>query len=613
MSFDVRLLLPALRAASAGVLVGVPLLAAWTGVEIHRQQWLPHGLLFVAASAIADSLARAVLYGAVFGVGLHASAQATTPRAMPLPARLAALAGSWLFLLFPLTVVLAPSARQLLLEHMYGSLAMRMLAVIPLNWLPSACVWALTLRLAWMARSASEARHPGRARAWTGRAADPRWGLLLAALATVTGLGVRAAWPPPPSDSRNIVLVVVDTLRADRVGAYGYAKRSTSPNVDRFAADSVLFESAASTAPWTTPSVAAMLTGRYPRRHGFNTVPSRLPPQEVSIAEVFLEHGYRTYAVVANMCASRATSFDSGFESMDESQLRDLHYVSSGGVTDRAIEWLRKVHGQRFFLYVHYIDPHFPYSMHSDYEFDPGYQGEFRHLSTFNQLQDRIPTMKPADFEFVLASYDSEIAKADAAVGRLLDEMKALGVYDDALIVFVSDHGEAFDDRHDQFIGHGEKVFEELLHVPLIVKYPGGRGAGTRVTDRVSTLDVAPTILGTAGLSFPRGIAIDGKNLGEGFVPRAVFSQNYHHQKRSAVYDGPWKLHVDHDADARMLFDLASDPGELSNREPDHGELSHRLSDELQRWEAALGEAEDGGFGFSEAGKEKLRALGYLQ
>ena len=288
-------------------------------------------------------------------------------------------------------------------------------------------------------------------------------------------------------DRPNVVLISIDCLRADHIGAYGY-ERNTTPRIDELAKDGVVFETLVSTAPWTFPSHMSMLTGLPPSIHGA-TRWSKLHDSVPYLSELLAQAGYRTDGTVSVDYISQDFGFERGFHS---------YYFSfdpgATRVVDHAIDLLRKGSGQNQFLFVHTLDVHWPYWPPEEFRtrFGP------RPLEVTELLQKVLVDDPPAnqqEIDHVINLYDGELAYVDQELGRLFDEMKSLGTYDSSLIVLTADHGEAFYEHG--FWKHTQTLYDEMIHIPLIVKWPKGAPTG-RVEAMVSQTDVFPTILGSS-------------------------------------------------------------------------------------------------------------------
>ena len=378
----------------------------------------------------------------------------------------------------------------------------------------------------------------------------------------------------------NLVLIGVDTLRPDHLGCYGY-DRATSPNTDRLAGEGVLFENVVSQAPWTLPSFATVFTSLYPDQHGAFEVRKSLGTTFPTLGELLREEGYVTGAVINAPYLKPKFKVDRGF---------DTYMPPTGriapGTTIEALRWIDKNRDRPFFMFVHYFDPHLPYSPPAPYDtlFDPDYTGPLDRwsfdLSQFPDVKttdfEAMRTLGPADWDHIRALYDGEIAFTDEAVGRLLEGLKERGLAKNTLIVFLSDHGEEFFE-HEGF-EHGHTLYDELLRVPLIFSLPGRLPEGVRVSRQVRLVDIAPTIMDLLGLRPDpdfEGVSLKSLLTGEGSVtansgtllpPEIAYAEATiygRYQKSITAY--PWKLIYDMVSGERRCFNLAEDPGEYND------------------------------------------------
>ena len=357
----------------------------------------------------------------------------------------------------------------------------------------------------------------------------------------------RAAAPGRP----NVVWLVLDTLRADHLSTYGYPLRTT-PNLDAIGADGVVFERAISGSSWTIPSHFHMVTGSFAAGRQKN-----LPPDVTTAAEMLRERGYRTAAVLANISLGRGSGFEQGFETFVDAPplflyLRLLGKMSlAEALANRRIlsartvqrllyrrtflqsaraegdfinahifRWLESHDGGPFFLFVNYLDPHEPYDPQEPYrsQFAAGAAAEIgfirydrplgRFISTEEMTRDVVPRTSAERWRQMVQLYDAEVAFVDAQVGALVRELRRRNLYDDTIVVVTSDHGELFGEHG--LATHFKALTEEELHVPLIVRYPAGIPAGTRVATPVQLVDVLPTVLDFVGGGVP---PMDGRNL----------------------------------------------------------------------------------------------------
>ena len=383
----------------------------------------------------------------------------------------------------------------------------------------------------------------------------------------------RAFWGAPAvtEDAKPAPLVVVylvDTLRADHTGPYGYT-RDTTPELDAFAKDAVVFDQAIAAASWTKPSVASLFTSLPPGRHRAVQLRDHLDDGVLTLAEMLQARGYATGAAIANsVIYLPAANFQQGFdyfEGLHGDEDRPSKIVEAAPVVDRALAWIDARRGLPTFLYVHTMDPHVPYTPPApfDAKFEP-------HPTPEHPGQDpRTDYKEPADRERLMAQYDGEIAYGDLQFGRFLRELKSRGLYDDALIVFLGDHGEEFLD-HGKWL-HGRSVFDELVRVPLVLKLPGRRGAGRRIEQQVQVLDVLPTVLESQGLPVPPAPVVTGRALQAvlaGQAKDAPAASEISH--RGIVAHG---LRTNRDKYIRrfspetdeLYFDLAKDPKEQTS------------------------------------------------
>ncbi len=384
-------------------------------------------------------------------------------------------------------------------------------------------------------------------------------------------LGVSCAPPRAPSGEEpppHVVVYLVDTLRADRLGLYGY-DRPTSPRLDALASDAVVFERAYAPSSWTKASTASLLSGLEPVAHGAVSRSHRVAPGISLAAEYLGDLGYRTRAVVTNPHVAARFGFAQGFEvflDLTEDGM-PIRYLRSDRV-HREVEELLPLRGEPpVFLYVHTIDPHAPNNPPAPYDklFTAAPRPSFR--------VEHLPQLGAAELAAIQALYDAEIRFNDEQFGRLVDELKRRRIYDDTLLIFVSDHGEEHMDHGRG--GHGKQLFEEVVRVPLVVKFPHGWQADARVGSVSSLLDVLPTILAVAGGEVPPrlpGVDLRGLSQPEASVARTLFfdldleQQGGERHVARGVLDGHGKyLEEILPRRREMLFDLQRDPGETAN------------------------------------------------
>ena len=438
--------------------------------------------------------------------------------------------------------------------------------------------------------------------------------LLLAAVAGAASLITqpRRSLSTPPlgiapglESAPNVILIGVDTLRADRLSCYGYALSQT-PHMDALAADGVRYADTMAQASWTKPSFATIFTSLYPSSHTATGKPNRLPRAVTTLAEALAASGYHTGGYADNVSIAPTFGFDQGFadyvylppsylfvgnEAASQTALYQLArrawFVASGGrihpqqfyqeaavINRHALAWLEANKGGRFFLFLHYMDPHDPY-------FEHPYDGRGTARAS-NQTPD--PALAPA----LSRLYDGEVRYLDEQLGQLFAWLKGEGLYDDALIVLTADHGEEFQEHGGWW--HGQTLYQEQIAVPLLVKAPGNVRAGEVVTDLARSLDIAPTILDVAGVPVPQ--AMMGRSLWSASEPLPYafaeedFEGNVLQALRTPTHKLIWaNLDNPRGLAAEALFDMVADSGEqhdLSSALPDQALSMRRLlRDEL--------------------------------
>lgn len=407
-------------------------------------------------------------------------------------------------------------------------------------------------------------------------------------LLAVAALAACASPREPPA--RRVVLIVVDTLRADRLEPYGYA-RPTSPRLDEWARRGRVYERCFATSPWTAPSFGSVLTGELPARHGlsYRETPEGearfegLDPSLETLPEVFRDAGWHTAAIVNNPFLAPAFGLDRGFVDYDYAASSNTELRRADEVVRGALERIEAAgEEQRLFLLVHLFDPHL------DYDAPPPARGRFTSgietdwtlpVHRLNEIRGGAVPIDETAAAFIGAAYDEELVFVDGALGRLLDELDRRDFFRDGLVVLTSDHGEELFE-HGGF-EHGHAMWQELLHVPLVVWGDAVRTG--REYAPVSIADLAPTLAEAAGLAF--GSRPDGSrsllaNLrgAEAAPSRPVFAdENRYGETLRAVIDWPYKLIVNEERGDARVFDLERDPRERLPSSPESAELETGL------------------------------------
>ncbi|MCZ7649927.1 MAG: sulfatase [Thermoanaerobaculia bacterium] len=444
----------------------------------------------------------------------------------------------------------------------------------------------------------------------------PRARPLLAALT----LAAAACAPPRAPAPEVLLLVSIDTLRADHLGCYGYA-RSTSPAIDAWAAGGTLFEDVTSPSPWTLPAHASMLTGYYPSRHGLKELDRQLPGGARTVAEMLAEAGWATAAVVNSQHLGPRFGLARGFAELVYLEERMDQREPTRRLVDLAIEHLHRPRDRPLFLFLH------TYDVHSDYRSLPEHEAPFLRDyggpvdgSTGQLIAFRKGELSlgPRDAARLVDLYDAGIRQADAEFARLLEGVERSGRAAETTVVLLSDHGEEFLDHGG--VLHGRTHFQELLRVPLVIHGPGVP-AGRRVGAPVSLVDVAPTLLALAGVAPPAGL--DGidlsptwKRWGGAPTPRLLFAEADHNNAEPdilrTVRDGRHKLILDRLDRTSRLFDLEEDPGERTDMAGRDPRTAARLRAEIARFLQLRPVGEAGSAALSQEEIALLRSLGYL-
>lgn len=422
----------------------------------------------------------------------------------------------------------------------------------------------------------------------------------------------------------NVLLLTVDTLRADHLGLYGYG-RPTTPVLDALAASGVVFENTFCQRPKTSPSFATILTGTYPARHGIHDAMQLLTPANTTLAEYLADVGYTTGAVITNGNLYPAFGFDQGFESYEYG-----HKDADAGA-DLAITWLeQRDDASPWFLWVHFTDPHTPYSPPAEYAamFDRGEQSDLQHN---------------------IDLYDAEIRFTDAQLGRILDAVDRNGMRGRTLVVFTADHGESLGE-HDYYYNHGLHPYEPSARIPLIVSAPGTIAVASRNSALAGGVDILPTVLDMAGIDMPEVVqgrslvaATLGLDAGErDFVfieagyglhdsygitqaTRRANSKYVHRLTRWALMPRDpasmlWSMNarIENGLAPDELYDLGSDPGETVNlilADPERSRAQREVLAAFARQIYAAGPLDADGAtpGLDRETVKSLRNLGYIK
>jgi arylsulfatase len=399
-----------------------------------------------------------------------------------------------------------------------------------------------------------------------------------------------------------VIVVLIDALRADHLGAYG-STRPLTPNLDAIAARSDVFENAWTTSSWTGAAVAALFTSRYPSTVGFGGRFSAMPDAIVTVAELLAANGLECAAISTNSNAGAFFGFAQGFRSFEAPKLRrkvpgsPYPLFPAEGVTDAALEWLRNrtEHGP-FFLFLHYVDPHDPYLAPPGMLAEPEPPGRFGgHSAQLWRLAKTPPSeRRQADLDRIRYLYAAEVKYTDVWIGKLIEGLETLGLGSKILLVITADHGEELFDHGAT--GHGKHLYEEMLRVPLLISWPGmTERDGRRIAEPVSLIDVAPTILAAWGIAPPgefRGhdLGSPGRDSRRASGGRVYAEMDLDGVSKNAIRIGSAKLIRSNETTGGgryELYDLATDPGETRDLSREKPHVLGQLMAALREQEAA--------------------------
>jgi arylsulfatase A-like enzyme/Flp pilus assembly protein TadD len=399
---------------------------------------------------------------------------------------------------------------------------------------------------------------------------------------------------PDRSGPINIMIITLDTTRADHIGAYGYLHGRT-PAIDALAAEGVRFARAQTPAPLTLPAHASIMTGTYPTLHGVRNNGSYfLPPQAETLAEILKNHGYRTAAFVSSFILDSRFGLDQGFEVYSDRMdtgggIKDLQSERPAGEVFSDFDaWLTSFDASNpFFCWLHFYDPHLPYAPPEPFKSDPA-----------------------------LAPYDGEIANVDVNVGRVFERLRSRGLYDHTLIVLAGDHGEGFGEHGES--GHGIFCYQETLAVPLLMRFPGKRPGSGVIDDVVDLVDIMPTVLAAVGEPVPphvQGISLLPLIAGKRGPERGLYFESLYAKEDmggaplTGMLTGGWKYI---DLPRPECYDVKTDPGEKNNLVASETVQTDRVRARLKEWQArSTRQNIDTARAISAEERRRLESLGY--
>lgn len=428
----------------------------------------------------------------------------------------------------------------------------------------------------------------------------------------------------------NIVLITIDTLRADHLSCYGY-NRNTSPNIDKIAEQGIIYANAIAPSPWTAPSMVSLFTSVYPLSHGVIhgfVKEKKVFKQEVfsdellTLAEILKKHGYATFGVASNHHLSGEFGFARGFD-----YFTYLPSLSAQYVNNAVLPWKSKIKEvDKFFLWIHYYDPHHGYNPRNPWANQYTPESLTQQLQLYKKrmvdLTKNIPFFRenPQALSNLIALYDSEINYVDFYLGKLINDFE---LDKNSLMIITSDHGEEFLE-HGR-LSHAHNLYGETINIPLIVKMPDSK-TKTVIESSVNLIDIMPTILHLLGINSPEYVAGKSFLAEEGLVsgkkgisvtkgPDYDFAELDRHTILKSIMTREWKYIYNFKHKTEQLYNIKSDPSELDNLVGKEINQSERLKEELFNWITKTKKypTKKKGFQLTTEEKEKLEGLGYIQ
>jgi arylsulfatase A-like enzyme len=416
----------------------------------------------------------------------------------------------------------------------------------------------------------------------------------------------------------NILLISIDSLRADHLGVYGY-KRPTSPNIDQLAREGATLNQMYAQRSLTWPSLTSIMTSLYPNTHGVIRNGYKLKKDTVSLDVILKDYGYDTASFLANYWDTLTRGFTMRKHSTDF------------GITKEGIKWLSSKTKNKFFLWLHYLNPHFAYEPIPPYDkmFDPSYKGTINgKYLLLNEIMTKNQTITQRDLKHVIALYDGEIRQTDHLIGTLLDVLNKFGLKENTLVIITADHGEELYQHHNYFYHHAS-VYDSCLHIPCILRLPGIINENIKIDNSLESIDILPTILDILKAPYPADFQ------GESFYP-LLQNKKIHEKKpvqsqfENKIYtirNENWK-YIYNPTDYRILalsspqekyiqihkeelYDIMHDPQEITNLAPSNRVIKDKLKKQLLTWIKNNNNKRVKNQAVNEELLRKLRALGY--
>jgi arylsulfatase A-like enzyme len=444
----------------------------------------------------------------------------------------------------------------------------------------------------------------------------------------------------PQESARRIILISIDTLRADHLGCYGYP-RETSPQIDLLASQGVTFLNTYASSPWTLPSHVSLLTSLHGVHHQVYYEDESLDPSLPTLADILRQRDFYCSAFTGGGFVSAVYGFSKGFDSYSDDAGSVFRQDSAEHLFRLASEWLENHKDKSFFLFLHTYQPHNPYAC--PYPFKTMFVKEgapWRHLDLTSHLGGKPGIFVPLtdnERQNAIGLYDGEIRYTDEKlIGPLMDRLREIGIYEQTMVVFVSDHGEEFFDHGGW--GHGHNLYDESLKVPLIIKFPDSLYKGQRISSIVSLVDVFPTILEAMGVN-PSELTIDGRSLFSMIEGKEKKDREFLADIASNVLDShiPQKItrsrekeklilnqkYAQEDLDFFLspppsvapveIYDLGQDPKEQNNIANQRAELANRIIEGINRIYQEAKKRKTEKFQIDEELRKQLKALGYIR
>jgi len=430
-------------------------------------------------------------------------------------------------------------------------------------------------------------------------------------------------------DSPNVILISIETTRADHLGCYGY-KRMTSPVIDNLAGEGAMFLNMHVQRGETWPSLTSMMTSLYPVNHGVRHNGHMLPPSKISLAEILKNNKYRCGAFLTNAVYAKWRGFDHKFANAEESE-------DDVKATQKAIEWLKDQHDKKLFLWIHYWQPHRPYQPPLPYDriFDPDYTGRLDGSNyQMNEITLKKLDLDDADLNHIISLYDGSILFIDDQIKLLFQTLDDLGIKENSIIIVTADHGEDLY-QHNYYFYHSGSVYSSSLRIPFIIKLPDQRMENKKIEEIVQGIDIAPTILDLLDISIPEhfeGQTLKSLILSESPVTGSGVAYSEWGNKiltirtdRYRYVYNPTGFHphpiaevpeIAYPIDEEELYDVMADPLESANRVSEKSQIAQDLLKKLSSWnhfETWLSSEIDTDQKIPEEVLERLRSLGYIK